>query len=108
MRCTPIAAVAASVLVTATALSQPASTARRGAATACTSATPTCTEWVVLAGGPGRSLVYRSHPLDTRNEALTRVLVSIHGAGRNADDYFSTTLAAAFLAGGLENTLVIA
>lgn len=108
MRCTPIAAVAASVLVTATALSQPASSVRRGAATACTTATPTCTDWVVLGGGPGRSLVYRSYPLDTRNEAITRVLVSIHGAGRNADDYFSTTLAAAFLAGALENTLVIA
>jgi pimeloyl-ACP methyl ester carboxylesterase len=107
MRCTPIAAVAASVLVTAVAVAQPASNARRGAAAPCTTPSPGCTEWVVVGGGPGRSLVYRSYPLDTRNDAITRVLVSIHGAGRNADGYFHSTLAAAFLAGALENTLVV-
>jgi hypothetical protein len=32
----------------------------------------------------------------------------VHGAGRDADNYFRSTLAAAFLAGALENTLVIA
>jgi pimeloyl-ACP methyl ester carboxylesterase len=74
----------------------------------CTVAAPECTEWVVLAGGPGRSLVYRSFPLTQRNEAITRVLVMVHGAGRDADNYFRSTLAAAFLAGALENTLVIA
>jgi pimeloyl-ACP methyl ester carboxylesterase len=66
-----------------------------------------CTEWVAPGAGPGRSLVYRSYPLGRRNEAITRVLVSIHGAGRNADSYYRSTLAAAFLAGALENTLVI-
>jgi pimeloyl-ACP methyl ester carboxylesterase len=73
----------------------------------CLTATAACTEWVVLAGGPGRSLVYRTYSLDSRNEAITRVLVSIHGAGRDADNYFRSTLAAAFLAGALENTLVV-
>ena len=106
MRCTPIAAVTASVLFTTIAAAQPASNARRGAA-ACTSASTACTEWVVMGGGPGRSLVYRSYPLATRNDAITRVLVSIHGAGRDADGYFRSTLAAAFLAGALENTLIV-
>jgi len=76
-------------------------------AQACTTATPQCTEFVALGGGNGRSLVYRSYALDTRNAKVTRVLVMIHGAGRNADGYFSSAMAAAFLAGALENTLVI-
>lgn len=74
----------------------------------CSTATAACTEWVTLGVGPGRSLVYRTFPLDTRNDAITRVLVMVHGAGRDADNYFRSTLAAAFLAGALENTLVIA
>ena len=32
----------------------------------------------------------------------------VHGAGRNADHYFETATAAGFLAGALENTLIIA
>lgn len=74
----------------------------------CTVATAECTEWVVLNGGPSRSLVYRSHPLDQRNEAIRRVFVLVHGAGRNADDYYRSAVAAAFLAGALERTLIIA
>lgn len=75
---------------------------------ACVTATPDCTEWVSVGGGSGRSLVYRSHPLSRRNEAVTHALVMIHGAGRNADDYFRTAAAAAFLAGRLETSIVIA
>lgn len=74
----------------------------------CTQAAAACTEWVVLKGGPSRSLVYRTYPLDKRNEAITRVLVMVHGAGRDADNYFRNALGAAFLAGALDNTLVIA
>lgn len=74
----------------------------------CTTPTPQCAEYVAVGGGPGRSMVYRSYPLDTRNDAITRVLVMVHGAGRNADNYFSSAMAAAFLADALENTLVIA
>lgn len=74
----------------------------------CLAAGPACTEWIVLGGGPSRSLVYRTYPLDKRNEAITRVLVSVHGAARDADDYFRSTLAAGFLANALENTLIIA
>ena len=66
-----------------------------------------CTEWVTLAGGPSRSLVYRSYSLDTRNPAITRALIVIHGASRDADNYFRSTLASAFLAGALDNTVLI-
>jgi hypothetical protein len=67
-----------------------------------------CSEWVLLGDGPARSLIYRTYPLQERNEAITRALVIVHGAGRDADNYFRTALAAAFLAGALENTIVIA
>jgi pimeloyl-ACP methyl ester carboxylesterase len=70
--------------------------------------TPTgCSEWIALGGGPGRTLVYRSHPMDTKSDKITRALIVVHGAGRNADDYFRTGVAAAFLAGALEDTVVI-
>ena len=34
------------------------------AAAPCTTATPACTEWVTLGGGPGRSMIYRTYSLD--------------------------------------------
>ena len=71
----------------------------------CSAATPECTEWVAV--GSGRSLVYRSHSLDQRNEAITHVVVMVHGAGRNADDYFTTAAASAFVAGALESSIVV-
>jgi pimeloyl-ACP methyl ester carboxylesterase len=73
----------------------------------CASTKPDCTEWLTLGGGPSRSLVYRTFPLGVRNPAITRALIMVHGAGRDADNYFRTTLAAAFLAGALEDTIVI-
>jgi pimeloyl-ACP methyl ester carboxylesterase len=74
---------------------------------ACTTATEHCTEWVPLNGGPARSLIYRTRSLDTRNEHVRRALVMIHGAGRNADHYFSTAVSAAFLADALDDSIVI-
>jgi len=62
----------------------------------------------VLAGGPGYTLIYRSYPLDKKNERITRAFVMIHGASRDADNYYRHALAAAFLAGALDNTVVIA
>jgi pimeloyl-ACP methyl ester carboxylesterase len=53
-------------------------------------------------------MVYGSYSLTARNPAITRALVMVHGAGRNADHYFETAMAAAFLAGALDNTIVIA
>lgn len=74
-------------------------------AATCTTVNPECTEWLKL--GSGRSLLYRSHPLETKNTKITRALIVVHGQGRNADDYFRTGVAAAFLAGALDDTIVI-
>ncbi|MHB8838066.1 MAG: alpha/beta fold hydrolase [Gemmatimonadaceae bacterium] len=74
----------------------------------CTSPTTACEQWIVLGGGPARSMTYSSYPLDKQNATVTRALIMVHGAGRNADHYFSTALAAAFLAGALENTVIVA
>src|SRR5438094_5087042 len=77
------------------------------AAQACTTATPTCTEWVALGTGSARSLIYRTRSLDTRNENVRRALIMVHGTNRNADHYFSTAVAATFLAGTLEDSVLI-
>jgi pimeloyl-ACP methyl ester carboxylesterase len=74
----------------------------------CHTANPGCTEWVSLGGAASRSLIYRTYPLDTRNEKITRALIVVHGAGRDADNYFRTAVAAAFLAAALDDTMVIA
>jgi pimeloyl-ACP methyl ester carboxylesterase len=74
----------------------------------CVSGTAACTEWVTLNGGLSRSLVYRTYSLDAKNESITRAMVMVHGASRDADNYFRTAVASAFLAGALENTIVVA
>ena len=74
---------------------------------ACVTATDACTEWVALGGGPARSLIYRTRSLDARNDGIRRALIMVHGTNRNADHYFSTAVAAAFLAGALDDTVVI-
>ena len=45
----------------------------------CTSTTSECTEWVSLPDDLSRLLVYRTYPLDTRNEEITRALLMVHG-----------------------------
>src|SRR5271166_6486832 len=67
-----------------------------------------CTQWVTFPGGPARSMVYRTYPLDVPNPQITRALIVIHSAARDADNYFRTALAAAFLDGALDDTIVIA
>ena len=74
----------------------------------CTTATAACAEWITLGGGPGRSMFYRTYPLDVPNDRITRALVMVHGTNRNADHYFDTAKAAAFLAGAIADTIVIA
>src|SRR5947209_2033078 len=74
----------------------------------CVNATAACAEWVALGGGPARSMIYRTYSLAARNDSIRRALVMVHGTNRNADHYFSTATAAAFLAGALDDTLVIA
>lgn len=74
----------------------------------CTTATEPCTEWVTLGGGPARSLVYRTLPLTLRNDRVRRALIMVHGTNRNADHYFATAVGAAFFAGALADSVVIA
>lgn len=78
------------------------------AAAACTKATTECERWISIRGGPARTKVYASYPLDAANPGIVRALVMVHGAGRNADHYFETSTAAGFLAGALENTIILA
>jgi pimeloyl-ACP methyl ester carboxylesterase len=73
----------------------------------CIAAAPNCTEWVTFGRGPARSLLYRTFSLEAKNTAITRAFILVHGAGRDADNYFRTAVAAAFLAGALEDTIVI-
>ena len=79
-----------------------------GWAAPCVTATSACTEWLALAGGPSRELVYRTYGLDVRNESITRALFIVHGGSRNADGYYRSALAAGFLAGALDDTIIIA
>ncbi|HXT16602.1 MAG TPA: alpha/beta hydrolase [Gemmatimonadaceae bacterium] len=74
----------------------------------CTHAVTACERWITWNGGPARSMVYASYPLDRRNASITRALVMVHGAGRNADHYFETAMAAGFLAKALDNTVIVA
>jgi pimeloyl-ACP methyl ester carboxylesterase len=74
---------------------------------ACTTATTACTEWVTLAGGPARSMIYRSYSLDAPNARVHRALIMVHGTNRNADHYFQTAMTAAFLGGAIDDTVVV-
>jgi len=53
-------------------------------------------------------MVYSTYALDKPNTAVTRALVMVHGTLRNADHYFATATSAGFLAGALNNTVIIA
>src|SRR6266511_2500120 len=53
-------------------------------------------------------MVYSTFSLDKRNASITRALIMVHGANRNAKHYFETATAAGFLAGALGNTIIIA
>ena len=73
----------------------------------CSKGTAACLEPLPM--GEGRSvMMYRSHPLQKGHAEARRALIVIHGAGRNADDYFSSGMAGTYLAGGLEDTIVVA
>ncbi|HEY2483184.1 MAG TPA: hypothetical protein VGI30_13455, partial [Caulobacteraceae bacterium] len=55
-----------------------------------------------------RAMIYRTYPLEGRHPRIRRALIMVHGALRNADHYFTTATGAAFLAGALGDTVVIA
>jgi alpha/beta hydrolase family protein len=82
--------------------------ARTAQAAACTTANSSCAEWIALGGGASRSMVYRTYSLTERNSAIVRALIVVHGAGRDADNYFRSALAAGFLASALDDTIIIA
>ncbi len=86
-----------SILTAVTALAQP-----------CIEGTAKCTEWITFGGGASRSMFYRTYPLTVKNTKIERAFVMVHGASRDADQYFRTAVSAAFLAGALEDTIVIA
>jgi pimeloyl-ACP methyl ester carboxylesterase len=81
--------------------------AAKAAPPPCTTPTPACQTWIDLGGG-ARAPLYSTYPLSTPNPAIRRALIMIHGALRNPDRYFRTATGAAFLAGGLGDTIVIA
>ncbi len=77
----------------------------------CVKAIKACEQWITYGHygeASARSMVYSTYPLDTHNARITRALIMVHGMMRNADHYFKTATAAAFLAGALEDTIVIA
>jgi hypothetical protein len=74
----------------------------------CIVANPTCTEWISFGKGTSRSMVYRTYSLTEKNGNITRALVMVHGANRDADNYFRTAVGAAFFGHALEDTVVIA
>jgi pimeloyl-ACP methyl ester carboxylesterase len=99
------------IVLALVALATPAPKPDAGAVAApapCTKAVAACERWITYGTGPARSMAYGSYSLDAPNPAITRALIMVHGAGRNADHYFETSTAAAFLAGALDNTIVVA
>ena len=78
------------------------------AAAPCTAASAECVEFVAVPGAASQTAIYRTHPLGARAEGVTAAFILVHGASRDADNYFRHALAAAFLAGALERTVVIA
>jgi len=74
----------------------------------CSTANSDCTEWIGADSGQHRVMIYRSHPLSTKNENVTRALIVVHGGSRNAVESFNSASAAAFLAGRLNDTVLVA
>src|SRR6185437_2410463 len=76
--------------------------------TACVKVANSCTEWIALGRGSARAMIYTTFPLDVPNPRIRRALIMVHGALRNPDHYFATATAAGFLAGALDDTVIIA
>jgi pimeloyl-ACP methyl ester carboxylesterase len=74
----------------------------------CIAVSPECAEWIKPTGQQSRVLIYRNYPLETKNENITRAFIFVHGINRDADNHFRTALAAAFLAGTLNDTVIVA
>jgi len=65
--------------------------------------------WEQLPLGDGYLLpVYRTHPIQVSDTTVERVVIVVHGAGRNPDSYFETMVDAAAWAGSWQGTMIIA
>jgi pimeloyl-ACP methyl ester carboxylesterase len=67
-----------------------------------------CTEKVEIARSEKWATVYRNYPLTEKNASIERALIVIHGANRDAHNYFASVLAGALIAGAIENSIVVA
>jgi pimeloyl-ACP methyl ester carboxylesterase len=74
----------------------------------CTTAGLDCIEKVSPGSNAKYSKIYRSFPLTEKNAAIERALIVIHGAGRDAHNYFASAVAAALIAGALQNSIILA
>jgi pimeloyl-ACP methyl ester carboxylesterase len=74
----------------------------------CLSPTVSCTEWVRIPAAAGTLMVYRSHPLSTRDANIEHAIILVHGAERDAATSFRIALAAAVLTARIGNTIVVA
>lgn len=83
-------------------------TALVAVSTPCTTGKPECTEWIATKGDSSKVLVYRSYALGVKNSRVTRAFLLVHGINRDADNHFRTALAAAFLDGALNDTVIVA
>ena len=53
-------------------------------------------------------MAYATHSLDEANATVSRALIMVHGGERDANQSYETAVAAAFLAGVLNTTVVVA
>jgi hypothetical protein len=78
-----------------------------GAAPGCVRPGAECSEWLALPGTTMRARLFRSRPLTVRDPAITRALVIVHGGSRDPEDNLRHALAAAYLAGALDDTVIV-
>ena len=73
----------------------------------CLSTTSICTERIAI-GSSVYLPVFSTHSLSEGNTEVTRGLIIVHGANRNADDYFRRGFQAAAAVGDQKSTVVVA
>ena len=75
--------------------------------TPCLSTGSICTERIDIGGGV-HLRVFSTHSLSEGDDLVGHGLIIVHGASRNADDYFQRGFQAAAAAGNQNSTVVIA
>lgn len=66
-----------------------------------------CERWITYGRGPARSRIYSTYRIDAYNPELKRALILVHGANLMGGYFFRHGMAAAILAGALDNTMVV-